>query len=704
MEKFKRIFKSIFMFFMCIACICVSSCSGGWSVDEIDPDELDDYSNGINLDNVKVLRRSYGTNKATSVATGFYSDYVYNITRYLLDVYGLLNHDTTNNEAVKVDPKTVFGDMLSSTNTGNVKREAVEYPTEIENILESLQTDYAKLSDADSTNDSEAEYFKYFYDAVRYQVDSVKYVYLRKASAAPGGYEYATGPKTSEAIESEGWSIFESDEMLTGKYLQYVEIKANTSYGWNWGLNYDLTIGGNNEDAFFKAAGGTFNPSTNNITLSSADVFDLNKVSSYYSGVGEIFGLSQFNSNVYASQFYITAENPTDFQKALEYAVYCILNKEDPNEVEVTKAVTGSTFAVQGFNSVDEALENARDKYLANCAYVGITIERTKPNEKSDKEKIVDYILNNVIGESAVEWSKSADSKQNLYYEELVEAVVTYCTSLTEIGLRTTYTEFDDEVIAGEYAVGDLKHEAVSIGGQYLSSDIVDYEYNSAMVNGQNEGLEEFSHLGEYEYQSMMLMPGSDSRIDEIWLDFGFLGDGMGTNDSITINVYVRYYQGGGHMQIFEKFITVQEHSVDVGEDGTTLSFDFSELKKNDDEQFLRLDKINFNRAINSDFYNLRRAGVLQPSSSNSREITLSREGDARNYYKLVQGKYRDYGVFDYSQLSGQAYDSHYVEIAFEVQNTSCSNYKFLCGISMLTEYIPPEERGSLNGKLIPFQ
>ena len=752
MKKIKRFFKTIFVFFMCFACICLSACSGGIKIDDIDPEEIEDFKFGINLDNVKVLRRSYGSNRATAIATGYYSEYVHNVVRYLIDIYGLINNSVQNATDGYIN---IFQDMLLTMDDKRsdnvyIKNRAerlyadVEYEQTIKDILEDLQKVF---SETESGNDTigDKDNFKYFYDAVRYQVvdEIIYYTAIWRRLKADGTYEYSDGMED----ESEGWESVpngRTTDPIDGKDAAYTEVIVDTSNGWNWSINYEIdndddpTTG--NANSFIldyninknyyenykgtgRAVAGQENQIwnrfiTHNVFGNIINGFSYEFVKMYYNADAEIelFGQSaQFSPALYTSQFYspvspmdqaYDSTNAPYFQKALEYAVYCILNKEEPHEVRVTKAQTGSTFSVDGYDNVDKALEYARNKYLDTCAYVGITTESDDPGKPSDKEKIVDYILNNVIGSAAIEWSESDQCKQKMYYRELVDAVVTYCTALTSIGDPSVYTDEDEEVIDGYKNAGDTKHSAVTIGGQYLSSDIVDYEYNTSMVNGQNDGIEEFAHLGEYEYQSMMLMPESDTKIDEIWLDFGYLGDYVGTNDSIEIKTYIRYYQGDGRMRVFEDSITVQERSVDVGEDGTTLMFDFAEILKDEDEQYLRMDKINFNRSVNSEYYKQRKLGVLQPSSSEfSREITFGPREDARSYYKYIQGKYRDYGVFDYTQLIGKAYDSHYVEIAFEVVGATCSNYKFLCGMSMLTQYIPPEERGAgQDGKLIPFQ
>ena len=64
----------------------------------------------------------------------------------------------------------------------------------------------------------------------------------------------------------------------------------------------------------------------------------------------------------------------------------------------------------------------------------------------------------------------------------------------------------------------------------------------------------------------------------------------------------------------------------------------------------------------------------------------------ARNCYSLIEGTYRDYGVFNHEVLKNTIYyDKCYVEIACEVVETTCDDYMFYCGPSLISEYIEPD-------------
>ena len=179
-------------------------------------------------------------------------------------------------------------------------------------------------------------------------------------------------------------------------------------------------------------------------------------------------------------------------------------------------------------------------------------------------------------------------------------------------------------------------------------------------------------------------MPDKDCKIDEIWLDFGYTGDGTGESDTIKVRTYIRNYVGNGEFEIYQKDITITENVVQVGEDCTTTIFDFAELSSSG---YIKCDKIDFDDTVNSEYYQKRVSGE-RPLDEYNRVITLGPLAEARNYYALMQGEKRDYGVFNWERLKGTEYEnSCYVEVAFEVIESSCDNYKFFCGFSMVTEY-----------------
>lgn len=648
MKKLKRILRSSGAIIVGTMCFFLSACAGGFDVDEY----TEDNQFGIPMDNVKILRRSYGDSKATKTAHGFYLDYSKNLIQYLDSIYGNINYFH------KAGTANIFEDLYSW-----VYENENAYEPGTRDLLEDLSGKIAANNDC----------FKYYYDAIRYQIVEESVCKLKpkwkkvdgettlysNAESQPEGYVGNGDVFLSTACPS---GITQA-EFSTSPVVSY-SVTADTSYGWSWGVDYALT----SAEAFVYAIGGVVSGNTITAEIETDDYHynsgARNGFSGYYKSDkyredGVEFDQPTYNNNLY----HTGANDPTGFEKALTYVIYCIVNNETPAEVVATKSATGTTFAVEGFADVDAALERAKTTYENKAAYVGLT--------ENDQEKVVEYILNNVIGEAALTQSNKATSKQDLHYEEIVPAVVKYCSTLTQTG----YTE-----------VGGTLINKTTIGGQYLSSDIVDYAYTSSYVNFDAAGFDEFAHLGDYEYQSMMLMPMNGGKLDEIWLDFGYRGDGIGENDKIEIVTYIRYYKGNGEFDVFSDTITVRENHVDAGEEGTTLTFDFSELTS---EKYLECDIIDFDDAINSQQYKVRKSGTPLPLGDLSKEIIIGGQTEARNYYSLIEGTYRDYGVFNHKLLEGtEYYGKKYVEIAFEVKSATCEQYKFFCGIATVTDYM----------------
>ncbi len=652
MNKFKKFFKSFCLLLMCTMCAFLCACGGVETED-------DDYQFGLRMDNVKILRRSYGEDRASAVAmvSSYYDSYVNNLLKYFSYVYGIVNEAelTAMSVAATLNAQGLFDE-------------------ETKEAITTLLTEVLASGDD----------FKYNYDAIRYQIypETALYAPKWKKETSPGVFVYSNAATAPDA------NYVENEEKFTTAPIAmsptHYRVTADMSKGWNWGLYYELgTTVLDKADAFLKAYPGSVvsgntivvDVKVDDYTYSNAAAY--NGLSGYY-GTGNLYSyLEEYNYMSFDSETYTNSiftpivgtavPATTNFEKALTYVIYSIVNNQKPANITVTKTNTGNTFTVEGYSNLDAALTSARQEYIDKTAYIGLT--------KTDQETLVKYILDNVIGVDAVEYANSVDatSRYDLHYEEMVSAIVTYCTALTPTG------ETKD-------ADGNSTGEITYIGGQYLSSDIVDYAYASAYVNGDALGFLEFAHLGEYEYQSMMLMPKEDAKIDEIWLDFAYDGNG-GTNDSIKIRTYIRNYVGNGEFVIYTKDIEVKEGVIDVGEDGTTLCFDFSDTN----DKYIQCDKIDFDEAIHSDRYKKRveAGGIINPLILlEKRELVISNMTNARNYYSLIEGEYRDYGVFNHNMLSEEVYNNgHYVEIAFEVISATTDNFKFYCGLSLVNEY-----------------
>ena len=453
--------------------------------------------------------------------------------------------------------------------------------------------------------------FVYFYDAIRHQVTSVQ------------------------------------QDASTHNYV----VTADTSRGWNWSLPYDAT--GYPVLTYELNKSGVVSGS--NITNTfvndgSTNEFSYEFFNSYYSGADDVnlFSPTQFQS-AYINEDYING---------LTYAIYSLVLGLEPNAMTVSYASGVPVLTVEGYaatadqTSAERALEEVKILFNQLGSYVGLT--------ERNKTAIAQFVLDEIIGESAqIDPTLPSPYSYDLYYEDVVSAIVDYCGTLTTIG------QASEETGEGETTVGD----------SFMASEVEDYPATSFFTTFDEDP---FAYVEPSEYQSLVLMPAVTEekptiRITDMWLDFQYDAnkDGNAIYDeslSIDIEVVVRWNKGdGSDIREVRQTITVVDGPADPGEDGTTLEFEFETL---------------FGEVVEIGAFNC--PAALTPPDG-ERVITLTGLTDARRYYKVMESStYGGYGVLDESRIEGS-----YLEIAFNVTKTpgdTTTNYEFYTAISNLHE------------------
>lgn len=453
--------------------------------------------------------------------------------------------------------------------------------------------------------------FVYFYDAIRHQVTSVQ------------------------------------QDVATGSYV----VTADTSRAWNWSLpynatNYSVLVYALNDSGVVSGTNiiNTFvnDGSTNEF---SYDFFNL-----YYSGADDVnlFSPTQFQS-AYVNEDYING---------LTYAIYSLVLGLEPNAMTVSYTSGSPVLTVEGYaatadqTSAERALEEIKILFNQLGSYVGLT--------ERNKTAIAQFVLDEIIGERAqIDPTLPSPYSYDLYYEDVVSAIVDYCGTLTTIG------QASEETGEGETTVGD----------SFMASEVEDYPATSFFTTFDEDP---FAYVEPSEYQSLVLMPAVTEekptiRITDMWLDFQYDAnrDGNAIYDeslSIDIEVVVRWNKGdGSDIREVRQTITVVDGPADPGEDGTTLEFEFETL---------------FGEVVEIGAFNC--PAALTPPDG-ERVITLTGLTDARRYYKVMESStYGGYGVLDESRIEGS-----YLEIAFNVTKTpgdTTTNYEFYTAISNLHE------------------
>lgn len=480
-----------------------------------------------------------------------------------------------------------------------------------DNILQQInsETNNAQLTELAEQFAANPDGFVYFYDAIRHQVTSVQ------------------------------------QDAATGNYV----VTTDTSRAWNWSITANI------EGYPSLVYGLISNLQENGMLVSNnftEEQFTYSYFNEYYTGlrpVGtEIFFPTQFQS-AYVNEDYING---------LTYAIYSLVLGLEPAAMTVDYTSGSPVLTVEGYaatadqTSAERALEEVKILFNQLGSYVGLT--------ERNKTAITQFVLDEIIGERAqIDPTLPTPYSYDLYYEDVVSAIVDYCGTLTTIG------QASEETGEGETTVGD----------SFMASVVEDYPATSFFTTFDEDP---FAYVEPSEYQSLVLMPAVTEenptiRITDMWLDFQYDAnrDGNAIYDeslSIDIEVVVRWNKGdGSDIREVRQTITVVDGPADPGEDGTTLEFEFETL---------------FGEVVEIGAFNC--PAALTPPDG-ERVITLTGLTDARRYYKVMESStYGGYGVLDESRIEGS-----YLEIAFNVTKTpgdTTTNYEFYTAISNLHE------------------
>lgn len=604
--------------------------------DNFDPDnddqsKKDEITGGISVDYVKVLRKPLSYDFSGNVTdkdggkTGnkeYYYNFGSTILTWLFQAYGNFN---TGIE------KATYGNIFNQfyQNTNNEK-------------MNELSQDFESAN-----KDS----YLYWYDALRYQITSVT-----------PWYKKAEGEGTT--------TILEEAEKINGvPTIVSYDVSADYKKGWNWSLKPYFTSNDQYYNPFIYAHGVQSNENgyiTSNFLNDSSSDYELNfdTFKQYYDG-GDDSIPGQIDGDYYfAPEEFSQAFINTDYNRALEYAIYNIVLGITPRNMKVT--YTGENGApvvtIDGYSattganaktSAEVAVEDIKSTFNRLGSYVGLTTK--------NKKDIVKYILENVIGKQAKsEYKVDGIEKQvNYYYEDVVTAIVDYCGKLTTIGKAsegdpTTDTKIDDA---------------------YIASEVADYPYTTFFSKFGNG--DPFKNKKPYEYQSAVIVPSRETTVTDIWLDFKY--DAGNDGDDIydpekflDITVSIRWNKGDGSpIHVMQKNVRIKDGPVDVGGE-STIEFEFEPARGS----------YAFGEPVKIGMFNTPDA---LKTTKEQRVIIISGLTDARRYYKVLQSAtYGGYGVLDNSK-----FDCSYLEIAYSVAKIpgdTTTNYAFYTSISNFVE------------------
>ncbi len=483
-----------------------------------------------------------------------------------------------------------------------------------DNILQQInsETQNEQVGELAQQFEENPDGFLYYYDAIRYQITDVQ----------------------------------EKTDTVT--------VTADTSKAWNW----SLPISNTNYRPWILAYKGSQNGNMVSTTFEKSGNYSFSYAGFkfYYVEGGDI-------QHTFIPTDFQTAYVNEDYKNGLTYAIYSLVLGLQPNQMSVSYDSGLPVLTVEGYpatadqTSAERALEDVKILFNQLGSYVGLT--------ERNKVAITNFVLDEIIGESAqVMPSLPSPYSYDLYYEDVVSAIVDYSGTLTTIGQASESTG------EGETTVGE----------SFIASEVVTYPYTSFFSSFEGDPFQYTG--GPYEYQSFVIMPSKEAEITDIWLDFKYDAgkDGDLIYDEskfLDINVSVRWKKGDGSpVKVLTKFIRIYDGMYSFGAEGSFLEFelDLSETEGG------------FGEVVKVGQFNCPEALIPNPLTQ-GRVIPINGFTDARRYYKVIESEsYGGYGVLDESRIEGS-----YLEVAFDVvkqPGDTTTNYAFYTAIAGLFETV----------------
>lgn len=692
----KRLSSFLSLIFVFIVAFVFVGCAGPENLDELDEmlengelseeeyyDQLEQAAASIPLDGVLVLRKPSEYDFINNVIeSNYYASFSEDVMTYLFIAYGAFN---SLEFAMPNNYGNMFEYIYTESQISGIQVEENEVFEEILNLSNQFETN--------------PDSFLGFYDAIRAQVTNVnqirwtytgtdgtitlvesdvifKYIYDSNTGdlTLTDSFDNPRYTGTDGVIEIEGvlhyYRMDGNTLLITTQETAGVQIVSDMGYGWNWSLPYDAS----QYQTIYLATGGSYNPVYNTVTTEILNEQYTNTYfSEYYTGNnGDLF----FDTNFYLSSF-----ANSEYATALEYAIYRMAIGLRPAEMSVKyDSVTGQpTVNVEGFapqggaepkTSVQVALEKAKEEFYELGTYVGLT--------STTKENIVNFILDEIIGERAQSTQLAQDTLQ---YEVITRAIVEYTGTLTTVG-QTMPDEEDPEAPTDD--------NPTYVGDTFTASEAVLFPYSTFFSAASNDN--PFVNVGgPYEYQSFVILPSNnDYEIGDIWLDMkydaGNDGDEIVTDETLDMTIYVRWVQVqtdaegnvlSRNVRQLSQHVSIPDGPYRAGYDGWFVEFELD--VPSGFGETVKLGEFPVPEELTPD----------KSENASNRVVTITGLTDARKYYEVLESSYNSAST--YAVLDSEQFNCSYFEVAFDVEKEPgnlTKNYAFYCSILNLFE--PP--------------
>lgn len=387
------------------------------------------------------------------------------------------------------------------------------------NYLQYLSEDYETTG---STFDMEN--LPYLYDSIRYKVDTIGQV--------------------THSAELDGNGNLNNIQPLDESY-EIVGADLNTN--WNWTFSYlaqSVEAGLTDTEYTVQPNYYIANNHIYNTYFTTDDTFET-IVSNYFYG-NVIY--QQNYSNIYlGGEDQTDYDNYSDFVKTLEYVIYSYAVDLEPAEVVVTQTNTYPYYTIRigNFESVDSALETAKETFEILGSYVGLVSRQIT--------KIQNWIVDNVIGENALRDDSFTNYQTNADGQGYIEVTnsngsITYqlannCAASKydlgrnyEIAVRNIITAVCNDVSIGK----NDDDSDVTIDDRFLASNIMEYAGSTFTIQDDSNfpvydptNPEHAYAIRPLEYQSVVLMFKEEVYVDGLWLALKYDADNDGTEEDV---------------------------------------------------------------------------------------------------------------------------------------------------------------------------
>ncbi len=369
----------------------------------------------------------------------------------------------------------------------------------------------------------------YFYDSIRYQVDTIGIVTKEKTLGSE---------KVTDLAQNK----------------QYFVVGADTNTKWKWSFDYD--VNGVSSPLIYEDNTLSVITTNNiyNVEYKDEDLFNIEYKNK--------FEESNFKNN-YQKIFLGTAdkeneENYSDFVKTMEYVVYSYALNLEPQTVTVTinegdnqsfsvgedGKVTQNLYSITigSYESVDKALEDITDAFHIGGSHVGLM--------KDQIRKIANWIKVNVIG-----LGTNITDDSLVRYDSGVTAVYDNDGNLVDIEFPSIPTGSADVNRNYDIAVDKIVNyvcqfatigkeengDDVTIDDRFLASEVKEYAGDSFFIAG-DENFPKPPKDGEQlsprcmlplEYQSVVIMLDKPTAITDFVIALKYDADLSGTQEGI---------------------------------------------------------------------------------------------------------------------------------------------------------------------------